>query len=138
MLKNDVFSKAQRSNIMSKIKSSKNASTELKLISIFKENNIIGWRRNYKLKGKPDFVFLKHKISVFTDGCFWHGHKCRNTTPKDHSDYWTPKIKRNQQRDREITKFLTQKGWQVIRIWECELKNKNRKRLIQKLSNIME
>jgi DNA mismatch endonuclease (patch repair protein) len=119
---------------MSKIKSSKNASTELKLISIFKENNITGWRREYKIKGSPDFTFLKNRIVLFTDGCFWHGHKCRNTTPKDHGDFWAEKIRRNKQRDREVTKFLKQNNWQVIRIWECELKNKNIDRLLKKLS----
>ncbi|MDR1952673.1 MAG: very short patch repair endonuclease [Elusimicrobiota bacterium] len=132
--KNDIFSKNKRSNIMSKIKSSKNASTELKLISIFKENNITGWRREYKIKGSPDFTFLKNRIVLFTDGCFWHGHKCRNTTPKDHGDFWAEKIRRNKQRDREVTKFLKQNNWQVIRIWECELKNKNIDRLLKKLS----
>ncbi|MDR3196089.1 MAG: very short patch repair endonuclease [Endomicrobium sp.] len=44
--------------------------------------------------------------------------------------------KRNKQRDGEITKFLKRNGWQVIRIWECELKEKNRKKLMLKLSLI--
>lgn len=131
---NDIFSKKKRSLIMSKIKSSKNVSTELKLISVFRENSIKGWRRNYKLTGKPDFVFKFNKIAVFTDGCFWHGHRCRNITPKDNSDYWSTKIQQNEKRDRKITKFLKQNGWRVLRIWECELKNKNRKKLMKKIN----
>jgi DNA mismatch endonuclease (patch repair protein) len=130
---NDVFSKKKRSDVMKKVKSSKNASTELRLISIFKENGITGWQRKYKLKGSPDFVFSKKKIAVFTDGCFWHGHNCRNVTPKDNSDYWSTKVERNKRRDKEITRFLKQNGWQVIRIWECELKKKERKKLLSRL-----
>ncbi|MDR3196090.1 MAG: very short patch repair endonuclease [Endomicrobium sp.] len=91
MVKNDIFSKKKHLSIMSKVKSSKNASTELKLISIFKGNDITGWRKNYKINGEPDFVFRNKMIAVFADGCVWRGHNCRNTTPKDNSDYWTPK-----------------------------------------------
>jgi DNA mismatch endonuclease (patch repair protein) len=123
---------------MRQVKSSKNASTELKLISIFKEYAVKGWRRGYKVEGKPDFIFRDSRTAVFTDGCFWHGHKCRNTTPKDHDDYWSAKIARNMKRDREITERLEQRGWRVIRIWECELKNKNREILLSKLSPLIE
>ncbi|MDR3195558.1 MAG: very short patch repair endonuclease [Endomicrobium sp.] len=133
----DIFDKEKRSAIMRRVKSSKNTSTELKLISIFKENDIKGWRRGSKVEGKPDFVFKCGKIAVFTDGCFWHGHKCRNTTPKDNGGYWTAKIIRNKKRDKDIAEYLKQSGWQVIRIWECELKNKNRTKLLLKLSPIV-
>ena len=60
---------------MRKVKSKKNKSTELRLIDIFKQNGITGWKRNYPVKGHPDFVFLKEKVAVFVDGCFWHGHE---------------------------------------------------------------
>lgn len=119
----DTFSKKQRSQIMSKVKSKKNKSTELKLISYFKTRNIKGWRRNYKVKGNPDFVFPKKRIVVFTDGCFWHGHNCRNLQPKQNKEYWDKKIKKNIKRDREITKYLESKNWTVIRLWECEFKD---------------
>ncbi|MDE5557309.1 MAG: very short patch repair endonuclease [Ruminococcus sp.] len=118
----DVFDKEKRSEIMSKVRSKKNKSTELKLIQIFKENNIHGWRRNYNVKGHPDFVFLEKRIAVFVDGCFWHGHDCRNTRPKDNQEYWTKKRERNMKHDREITEYFENRGWTVIRIWECELK----------------
>ena len=78
----DFFTKNERSSIMSKIKSKGNKSTELALIKIFKSNNINGWKRNYPVIGKPDFVFLKKLIAVFADGCFWHGHNCRNVKPR--------------------------------------------------------
>ena len=120
----DIFDKAKRSEIMKKVRSKNNKSTELKLIQIFKENNIHGWRRNYKVKGHPDFVFLNKKIAIFVDGCFWHGHDCRNTKPKDNQEYWDKKPERNMKHDKEITEYFENRGWTVIRIWECELKNK--------------
>lgn len=69
----DVFSKAKRSQIMQRVKSSGNKSTEEKLIQYFSERNITGWRRHYNVKGHPDFVFLDKHIAIFVDGCFWHG-----------------------------------------------------------------
>lgn len=119
----DVFSKKQRSQIMRQVKSNRNKSTEIKLIEFFKAHKIIGWRRNFKLFGKPDFVFPKTNTVVFVDGCFWHGHNCRNTKPKDNREYWENKINRNIERDKQVTEYLLVKGWSVIRLWECELKN---------------
>ncbi len=118
----DVFSQSQRSEIMRAVKSRGNKSTELKLIGIFKNRGISGWRRNYKLFGNPDFVFLKKRIAVFVDGCFWHGHDCRNTKPANNTDYWRKKIERNIKRDSLVAQTLTEKGWKVIRIWECQIK----------------
>lgn len=119
------FSKEQRSQIMRQVKSSRNKSTEIKLINFFKEYSITGWRRQYKLFGKPDFVFLKTKTAIFVDGCFWHGHNCRNTKPQDNKDYWSTKVMRNKKRDKEVTKHLTDIGWTVIRLWECVLNDKD-------------
>jgi DNA mismatch endonuclease (patch repair protein) len=119
----DVFTKEQRSQVMRQVKSSRNKSTEIKLITFFKANEIKGWRRNCHIFGKPDFAFPLIKVAVFVDGCFWHGHDCRNTRPKDNADYWAKKRERNIKRDKEVTQTLQNKGWTVIRIWECELKN---------------
>jgi len=129
----DVFNKEKRSEIMSKVKSSGNKSTELKLLQYFKDNKITGWRRKLKLYGKPDFVFPKKKVAVFVDGCFWHGHDCRNTRPKDNADYWNKKISRNKNRDIEVTAHLEKLGYIVIRLWECELSKKKRELLNEKL-----
>jgi len=119
---NDVFSKDKRSEIMQAVKSSNNKSTELKMLNIFKTFHITGWRRNYPLYGKPDFTFPKLRLVVFVDGCFWHGHDCRNTHPKDNEEYWRKKQERNIKRDLEVTEVLQKKKWTVIRIWECEIK----------------
>lgn len=133
----DVFDIKKRSDIMSKVRSKNNKSTELKLIKIFEENNIKGWQRNYPVKGHPDFVFLNKKIAIFVDGCFWHGHDCRNTRPSDHAEYWAKKRERNIKHDKEVTEMFEQRGWTVIRIWECELKKKNREKLLEKLQQLL-
>lgn len=132
----DVFSPQKRSQIMSRVRSNKNRSTELKLIKCFEEMSIHGWKRNYKVVGHPDFVFLKKKIAVFVDGCFWHGHDCRNTRPSSNQEYWEKKRARNIEHDKAVTKLFEERGWTVIRIWECELMKKNREALIKKLEPI--
>lgn len=134
----DVFDKSKRSEIMRNICSKGNKSTELTLIKVFHEYGITGWRRNYPVKGHPDFVFLKKKIAVFVDGCFWHGHNCRNTHPKENEEFWENKIARNIKRDKMITETFEQRGWTVIRIWECELRKKNRAILLSKLKSVLE
>lgn len=126
----DIFDKSKRSEIMKKVRSKNN---KLKLIQIFKENNIHGWRRNYKVKVHSDFVFLNKKIAIFVDGCFWHGHNFRNTKPKENQEYWDKKRERNMKHDKEITEYFENRGWTVIRIRECELKNINRQIVYEKL-----
>jgi len=121
----DIFDKEKRSDIMKRNKSKGNISTEIKLMNLFKQNKITGWRRNYKVKGKPDFVFLDRRIAVFVDGCFWHGHDCRNTIPKNNADYWDKKRESNRKHDKKITELFQNRGWNVIRIWECMLQKKN-------------
>lgn len=132
----DVFNKEKRSQIMSAVHSKQNKTTEIRLIKIFKENGISGWRRNYKVKGHPDFVFPDKKIAIFVDGCFWHGHDCRNTRPADNAEFWQKKRERNMRHDKEITVLFEKRSWTVIRIWECELKKKNFERLKEKLKKL--
>lgn len=133
----DIFDVEKRSDIMRHVKSKKNMSTELRLIEIFKKNAIIGWRRNYEVIGHPDFVFLKKKIAVFVDGCFWHGHDCRNTLPATHQEYWQKKRERNMKHDKEVTARFEARGWTVLRIWECELKKKNESALVERVGGVL-
>lgn len=126
----DTFTKSERSKIMRSVRSSGNKSTELKLIKVFRELKITGWRRNYNLKGKPDFVFPAHKIVIFTDGCFWHGHSCKKLKPSQNKEYWINKIKRNKARDKVVTKFLNNSGWIVIRFWECKIDSSKYKAIL--------
>ena len=132
----DVFDKETRSAVMGKVRSKGNKSTELRLINIFNECGIKGWRRNYPVKGHPDFVFLKRHIAIFVDGCFWHGHDCRNTRPKQNEEFWSAKRERNIARDKAVTERFEMRGWTVLRIWECELKKKNFSELLIKLNGL--
>lgn len=133
-----MFDKNKRSAIMKSVKSSGNKSTELRLIAFFKANGITGWKRKYPVKGHPDFVFMEKRIAIFVDGCFWHGHDCRNTRPKQNEDYWNKKRNRNIAHDKEISTLFEKRGWKVIRIWECELKKKNETVLREKLKGILQ
>ena len=133
----DIFDDEKRSEIMQKVKSKKNQSTELRLIDIFKQNGITGWKRNYPVKGHPDFVFQKEKIAVFIDGCFWHGHNCRNTRPTENQEYWQKKLERNMKHDKEVSAMFESHGRKVLRIWECELKKKNEAILVEEIQSIL-
>jgi DNA mismatch endonuclease (patch repair protein) len=116
------FGGMSRSSLMSRIRSSQNQTTELRLIALLRNAEIHGWRRNYHLPGKPDFVFLNAKLAVFVDGCFWHGHDCgRNLRPKRNAVAWRTKIDGNRRRDRLNGRVLRAAGWSVCRIWECSL-----------------
>lgn len=133
----DVFNKEERSRIMRSVKSKNTKSTELAMVKLLKENHITGWRRTYPVKGHPDFVFLDKRVAVFVDGCFWHGHNCRNTKPSDNAEYWQKKRERNMKHDREVTASFEKRGWRVIRIWECELKRKNISKALERLCNTL-
>lgn len=86
------------------------------------------YRKNYsKLPGKPDLAFPGRKKVVFVHGCFWHQHGdpgCRRGgRPKSNLDYWMPKLERNVARDRRNQEELKRQGWDVLVVWECELKD---------------
>jgi len=129
----DVFTPQKRSDVMSKIRSKGNKNTELTLINIFKKHGIKGWRRNWKLEGKPDFVFLKLKIAIFVDGCFWHRCPKHYIKPRNNKDFWENKISKNVKRDKQVNRTLKSKGWKVIRIWEHDIEF-NEKAVLRKLS----
>lgn len=78
------------------------------------------------LPGKPDIVFGGRRKLIFVHGCFWHAHACpRAHKPKTNKTYWSPKLERNQERDARHLKQLQTAGWDVLTIWECELKDTN-------------
>ena len=96
------------------------------------------YRVNVKgLPGSPDIVLRKYRTVIFIHGCFWHGHDCRNVTPSANADFWNAKRAYNKQHDDIVTETLTRKNWTVIRIWECELKKKNRELLLEKISILL-
>jgi DNA mismatch endonuclease (patch repair protein) len=120
----DFVSKENRSKIMSAIRSKGNKTTEFAMILLFRKNKIVGWRRNYELQGKPDFVFPKENLVVFVDGCFWHGHVCLKPRNSLKKGFWKEKIERNKKRDKLVNKVLKAEGWKIVRVWECEIEKK--------------
>jgi DNA mismatch endonuclease (patch repair protein) len=76
------------------------------------------------LPGKPDLVFPARRKVIFVHGCFWHGHACKSgLIPNSNRDFWLPKLSKNKARDAKNLDALTQKGWKVLVIWECELRD---------------
>ena len=90
------------------------------------------------LMGKPDIVLPKYRSVIFIDGCFWHGHEgCKLfRLPKTNEFYWGNKIKRNKARQISSEYVLKTEGWRIFRIWECEIKNKEKRSII--LRNLFE
>ena len=72
------------------------------------------------VRTRADIVFTRRRIAVYIDGCFWHGCPTHGTSPKSHSEYWTPKLARNIERDLESTAALEALGWLVLRFWSHE------------------
>lgn len=117
----DVFTKAKRSQVMSRIRGYGNKETEVAFATLLRQNKITGWRRHYKIFGKPDFVFSKHKLAVFIDGCFWHGCPKHSKMPANNRTFWKKKLSSNKLRDRLVGRTLCSRGWRVMRIWEHNL-----------------
>jgi len=114
------FGGLRRGELMSRVPSTGNQTTEKRLASLLRAAGMAGWRRHQLLSGRPDFIWPQPRLVVFVDGCFWHGHDCgRNLTARTNAQAWREKIERNQARDRRATHILRQSGWTVIRIWEC-------------------
>ncbi|QNR83425.1 DNA mismatch endonuclease Vsr [Pedobacter riviphilus] len=123
----DVHNKETRSYNMSRIKG-KNTKPEM-LVRRFLHANGFRYRLHVKdLPGKPDIALPKYKTVIFIQGCFWHGHdQCRYyVIPKTKTEWWLNKINGNKTKDSSNIESLKNAGWQVIEIWECELKPKQK------------
>lgn len=123
-----------RSQIMAMIKG-KNTKPEI-LVRKYLFSHKIRYRINDKrLPGTPDIVLPKFKTVIFINGCFWHGHtNCKiSHIPKTNTEYWANKIDRNKSRDINNKIILTNLGWNVITIWECQLKKEIRENTLQQL-----
>ena len=103
---------------------SKNTGPELKVRTTV---HAAGFRyRLHKrtLPGSPDLVFARFSIAVFINGCFWHGHNCKDgARPASNTEYWNGKIDRTIARDKRNAAALRRKGWKVVVIWTCRLEN---------------
>lgn len=118
----DNHSKEVRSMNMSHIRST-NSKPEEKVRKYLFARGLRYRKNDRRLPGCPDLVFPKYKTVVFVNGCFWHHHDCgRFVWPTSNEEYWHKKITRNVERDEQNIKQLESQGWNVITIWECQLK----------------
>lgn len=136
----DVHDKATRSYNMSQIKG-KNTKPELLIRKALFKNGF-RYRLHVKLlPGRPDIVISRIKVAIFVHGCFWHGHeKCKYfKIPSTKQGWWKSKIERTKMTDGKNIEELTSRGWQVIEIWECDLKPQKiadtMKQLLKRLSS---
>jgi len=130
----DVHDKQTRSYNMSRIKS-KDTKPEM-LIRKFLFSKGFRYRLHVKnLPGKPDIVLPKYKTIIFINGCFWHGHEnCKYyVIPKTRTAWWLEKINGNKQKDGENFLQLSQTGWKIVTIFECELKRDKLNNTLNKL-----
>jgi len=129
----DNHSKEARSKNMSRIRSTNSKPEEIVRKYLFSQG--FRYRKNVRtLPGCPDIVLPKYKTVIFVNGCFWHKHNCpRFVWPSSNEEYWRPKILKNVERDQVSTALLRDAGWNVIVVWECELKKKVREERLDRL-----
>lgn len=110
-----------RSEIMSRIRSRGNESTEKRMCAKLLKMGIGGWILHAPVTGKPDIAFMDEKIAVFLDGCFWHGCPEHYHPPKTRMRFWMKKIQTNRKRDETVVEKLVGDGWKIFRIWEHDI-----------------
>jgi len=128
----DVFTKEKRSEIMSKIRS-KNTKAEILVFRELRKQGIYFQKHYNKAHGKPDIALPRKRKAIFIDGDFWHGYQFKKQKERLPKKYWIAKIEGNIKRDRKNKMLLRKDGWQVLRIWEHELKGKNFDKAIEKI-----
>ncbi|MFT7483699.1 MAG: DNA mismatch endonuclease (patch repair protein) [Oceanospirillaceae bacterium] len=134
----DVHSKEVRSYNMSKIKG-KDTKPELLVRKFLHKSGFRYSLHKKDLPGKPDIFMRKYKTVIFINGCFWHGHNnCKYfKIPKTRSEWWENKINKTVEKDAENIKKIKEMDFNVMQIWECQLKKDNRKQTLNELiSNI--
>ena len=119
----DSLTPEKRSWNMSRIRS-KDTKIEVKVRQYLFSKGFRFRKNDKRFPGKPDVVLPKYKTVVFVNGCFWHMHEgCKQARlPKTNVDFWREKMERNICNDRSHQHQLREMGWNVIVLWECELK----------------
>ena len=120
----DIFTKDERSRIMSKI-GGKDSAIEMRVRRLLFS---LGYRYRLHvatLPGRPDIVFPGRRKAIFIHGCFWHKHEgCkRSALPEQNADFWQNKINKNMTRDQLSQSQLSELGWRVLVIWGCEVRS---------------
>lgn len=134
----DVHSKAVRSYNMSCIHGKDTKPEEIVRKYLFSKG--FRYRKNdKKLPGSPDVVLPKYRTVIFVNGCFWHGHDgCKYFVwPQNNADFWHRKIETNTERDVRKRKQLEDAGWNVIVIWECQLRSEKRSKTLEELEKML-
>ena len=133
----DSITLEQRSYNMSQIRD-KNTKPEI-LIRKWLWSNGYRYRLHINdLPGKPDIVFSGRRKAIFVNGCFWHKHNCRYFKwPKSNTEFWKDKIEGNVIRDNRNLQLLSEKGWQILVVWECETKAKSLESLFMKIDKFL-
>ena len=121
----DIHNKETRSYNMSQIKG-KDTKPEMLVRKFLFAKGFRYRLHDKRLPGKPDIVLPSRKTVIFIHGCFWHGHEgCKYfVVPKTRTNWWLKKISGNKEKDGENFIYLKESGWNVITIFECELKSK--------------
>ena len=130
----DIKSKESRSYNMSRITGKNTKPEEMVRKYLFSKG--FRYRKNdKKLPGSPDLVLPKYRTVIFVNGCFWHGHEgCKYFVwPENNAEFWRKKIVTNISRDERKKSQLEEMGWNVIVVWECELRPKERQETLAKL-----
>jgi DNA mismatch endonuclease (patch repair protein) len=130
------MSRDKRNSMMAKIRKT-NTKPELIVRKFLFKNGFRYRLYNKKLPGNPDIVLKKYQTIIFVNGCFWHMHEgCKyNRIPKSRPDYWPHKLQGNVNRDKMNKIELEKLGWNVLIIWECDLK---KDKINTTLANIIE
>ncbi len=81
------------------------------------------YRLHHNLPGRPDLVFLRDRLAIFVDGCFWHGCPLHYSAPRTRENFWKDKLRKNVTRDLAADDALIEQGWRVLRFWEHDLKD---------------
>jgi DNA mismatch endonuclease (patch repair protein) len=122
----DVVDSATRSRMMSGIRS-KNTAPELQMRHALHRAGFRYRLHARDVPGRPDMVFPKYRAVVFINGCFWHGHDCALfKMPGTRQEFWSTKIARNRERDREVREQLAERGWRCGTVWECAIRGPDR------------
>lgn len=119
----DDLTPAQRHKNMSHIRA-QNTKIEVRVRQYLFAQGFRFRKNDKRYPGHPDVVLPKYNTVIFVNGCFWHHHEgCRYATiPKTNVEYWKAKLRRNVENDKRHKAGLENDGWQVITIWECQLK----------------
>ena len=114
---NDTCSKVMSAN------KGKDTSPELLLRKALRDAGFSGYRLHWKAPGHPDICYPGKRLAIFVNGCFWHRcPHCDLPTPKTNTSFWEEKFRKNKERDSRKEYELKEKGWNIMVIWECEIK----------------